>query len=180
MASSQNEWTINIAEAIKSANRNLERIKNKRDYDEQFKEVHFPHGSDVICYDITCPIWSKEGTKVTTTTVYHKPRSSEDKMKELERKKMMEDFKYNVAKNCNSIEKKLNKALESNNDELIRVHNRIDLVNRKLAEVNNNDIDDIKYYIEKRLGEIDQKNLSTIEELEIQNAKLQSQVDNLK
>lgn len=181
MASGHHDWNLLIAEEIKNTKRNLDRIQNRNKYDEaKNNEIHLPHASDVICYDITCPMWNKEGTKITTTTVFHNPRSTSDKMTELERKKMMEDFKYNVARHCNSIEKKMNKALGNNNDELIRIHNRIDLVNRKLAEVNTNDLDDIQAYIDRRIEEVDKKNSANIDKLEEQNAKLQSQVDNLK
>ena len=94
--------------------------------------------------------------------------------------KMLEDFKYNVAKNWNLIERKLNKSLELNNDELIRINNRIDLLNKRLGETNNIDTDDIRLYIEKWMNELGKKNNLTIEQLEQQNAKLTNQIDSLK
>ena len=84
MDSSQNDWSGNIADAIKNANRNIERIKHKRDYDDNLKETTFGHSGEVYCFDKNCPIYNSEETKVITTTVFHNHKAKENKMKQNE------------------------------------------------------------------------------------------------
>lgn len=92
----------------------------------------------------------------------------------------MEDFKYNVAKNCTLIEKKVNKALDVNNDELIRVNQRIDTLINKVKQTPSTDLEAFKSHFEKRLLEMDQRHHNAFDELEEENSKLQGQIDMLK
>jgi len=97
--------TENIGDAIRGAQRNLDKSYGRGFEEQSHNKVHVTSKGNVICYDVSCPICQKEATKVTTTTVYHKPNSHESKVKEIERQKQLEDFKYNVSKNCTIIEK---------------------------------------------------------------------------
>jgi hypothetical protein len=61
-----------------------------------------PHGT---CYDTSCPICQNDGNKGSMKNLYYKQSAHDDKINEIERQRQLEDFKYNVAKNCSSIEK---------------------------------------------------------------------------
>jgi hypothetical protein len=101
----RNEWSESIGDAVKGANRNLSRAHGRANEDAANAGMNISSKGHVMCYDTSCPICQKEATKVTMTTLYHKQNAHEDKIKEIERQKQLEDFKYNVAKNCSSIEK---------------------------------------------------------------------------
>lgn len=175
-----NEWSDSIGDAVKGAQRNLTRGHGRLNEDRTHTGMHITSKGNVVCYDVTCPICDKDATKVTTTTVYHKPNTHDDKVKDIERQKLMEDFKYNVAKNCTAIEKKVNKALDLNNDEIIRVNQRIDLLTNKVKQTPSTDLESFKNHFEKRLLEMDQRHHNAFDELEEENSKLQGQIDGLK
>ena len=102
------------------------------------------------------------------------------KTRDPEKEQLIEEFQYNVAKNCAATEKKVYKALEISSDEIIRLNNKIDMLNKMFYESKPLNNDDIKDYIDSRLFELHKKNNSAFEELEHQNQKLSFELDNIK
>jgi len=95
----KDDWSTSIGDAVKGAQRNLTRTHGRGFDERQHTGVHVTSKGNVLCYDVSCPICQKDATKVTTTTVYHKPNSHQDKINDIERQKDLEDFKYAVSKN---------------------------------------------------------------------------------
>ncbi|CAI2387012.1 unnamed protein product [Moneuplotes crassus] len=175
-----NAWTDSISDAVNGARRNLVRAHGRSFEDGgQAHGVHVTSKGNVICYDVSCPICQKDATKVTTTTVYHKPNTHDEKIKDIERQKEMEDFKYGVAKNCRNIEKKVDQALDINGDELMRINNRIDLLANKVGKAGQGDTEAMKDYVEIKFMDVDKRNGKAFDTLEQQNAHLQKKIDNL-
>jgi hypothetical protein len=94
----ERDWSEDIGEAVKGAQRNIGRSHNRLNTETQAVGMHVTSKGNVACYDVSCPICQKDATKVTTTTVYHKPNTHESKITEIQRLKEMEDFKYSVAR----------------------------------------------------------------------------------
>lgn len=174
------QWSESIGDAVRKTERNLAKSNGKLIDEEDTPGIHVSSKGHVMCYDTNCPICQKAATKVTTTTVYHKPNTHEAKIAEIERQKQLEDFKYNVAKNCTSIEKKVNKALDINNDELIRVNHRIDSLANQVNKTKGYDEGLLKDYIDRRMLEMDQRHHESMENSENRDVKLQSQIDGLR
>ena len=70
--------------------------------------------------------------------------------------------------------------MELSSDEITRLNNKVDILNKRLYDSQPVDPNEIKDYIDSRLFELNQKNNSAYEELEEQNQKLSFQFDNLK
>lgn len=174
------QWSENIGDAVKMTERNLAKSNGRLNEEGDAPGIHVSSQGHVRCYDTSCPICQKSATKVTTTTVYHKPNTHEAKIAEIERQKQLEDFKYNVAKNCTSIEKKVNKALDINNDEIIRVNHRIDALANQVNKTKGYDEGLLKDYIDRRMLEMDQRHYESMENSENRDVKLQSQIDGLR
>ena len=175
--SKKREWSENIDDAIKGANRNLGKVKRNTEMSPVPEGMHVTSNGNLMYYDVSYPLNQKDATKVTTTTVYHRPNLHEEKIKEIERQQLMEDFKYNVAKNLAGVEKKLNRGLDQQNEEIIRVSRRIDQLNHASASQRADDprIDKI----EKKLIDMDKYHHDALDDLSLENGKLRAQIDSL-
>ncbi len=86
------EWTSNAGNSLRRSQLNFDRPRHKRDYeydDENPNNVREPY------YDSNAKLYDRSGSELG----YRVPRSSQERQDEVEREKLLEDFKYNVAKN---------------------------------------------------------------------------------
>lgn len=172
MSKQPKEWADDIDGAIKASNRNLGRASQVAAGSHQVTAK-----GTVVWYDINWPICNKEATKVTTTTIYHKPNTHEEKIKDLERAQQLEDFKYNVAKNVAAIEKKVTRAQDENNDEFIRLNRRVDQLHLTNSTPKYDDPRIEK--LDKRMIDMDQRHNDAIDDMMMENNKLRAQIDAL-
>ena len=165
------EWTSNIGSNLRRSQVDFDQPKYKKNYeysDDLFGKDRDPN------YNTNARSTDRDGLD------YKASRSPRERYGDIERDKILEDFKYNVAKNCTATEKKVYKALELNNDEILKLNSKVDLLNKRMYDSKPVDPDDIKEYIDRKLFDINQKNNSAYSELEEQNQGLLFQLDNLK
>lgn len=74
----------------------------------------------------------------------------------------------------------MNKALDFNNDEIIRVNQRLDSLTSKIKQPANADFDTFKNHVERKLLEMDQRHHNAFDDLDEENTKLRDQVTALK
>ena len=173
MSNPRFEWSSAVGNTEKLPFSEFDRRRNKREYEYADDGNNDEHNS---CFDKNCLICNKERTKIG----YRQTKSSFERTRDPEKEQLIEEFQYNVAKNCAATEKKVYKALEISSDEIIRLNNKIDMLNKMFYESKPLNNDDIKDYIDSRLFELHKKNNSAFEELEHHNQKLSFELDNIK
>jgi hypothetical protein len=150
MLSKEPNYNDYIDEATRSAEYNLKKGHDRLNNDRaQGVGMHITSKGSVTCRDVSCPICRKGATEVVSTTVYHKPGSHEDKIKEIQMRKEIEDFKHIVVKDSLNFQKGVKKDLDLHNDEIIRVNRRVDSVVNKVNQGASGDFDGFKNYVEK-------------------------------
>lgn len=179
MDNSRDDWASSIGDAIRGAKRSYDRGRLKPKH-ELAAEHHMNARGEVECTDVMCPICEKEGTRVTTTTILHKQKTKEERMKEREDQRILEEFKSNVAKNLVAIENRLNDAYDAQSDDIQVLSSKIDAMNKKLNETNRSDVNDFRDYFDNKLYDLGSRNHAEIVELQKQNHTLNMQIDNLK
>ncbi|CAI2387467.1 unnamed protein product [Moneuplotes crassus] len=165
------KWTDSIGDAVSGAKRHLSRPGDRSSDEDGTMQTR----NDDF-YDPSYSSHRGGSRKKRSRSPYYNSDMNEDHIRDVEHQREIDDLKYGVAKNYRSIEKKVDKVLDINDEELIRLNNRVDYLASKVNKAGHQDVEALRDYMEHKFKDSEKKSLKAFEELEKQNAHLQKKI----